>query len=108
MPFQPQTRIDTRMPRMNISPPIVGVPDLPACQVGPSSRMLCPALSLRSSESRKRPVTSVMRKLTMQAAISFIAYSFRRAERGSFVFYWLRCSRTTCRSSSGSVSAPTT
>ena len=32
---------------MNINPPMVGVPDLFMCHLGPSSRMACPALMRR-------------------------------------------------------------
>ncbi len=45
---------------MNMSPPIVGVPSLDMCHVGPSRLMLCPALMLRSHGTRKNPMIAVM------------------------------------------------
>lgn len=78
MPFQPQIRIETKMPRMNIKPPIVGVPAFPACQVGPSSRMLCPALSFLSSGTRNFPVIAETAKLSMQAMMIFMFVFLRR------------------------------
>ena len=38
---------------MNISPPIMGVPALLLCHVGPTSRMDCPAFSARSTGNNK-------------------------------------------------------
>ena len=43
------------MATMNISPPMVGVPALELCQVGPSCRISCPAFSFRSSASTNLP-----------------------------------------------------
>ena len=55
---------------MNISPPIVGVPCLVMCQVGPISLMLCPALSFTSSGIKSFPATAVMAKQITQAKIT--------------------------------------
>lgn len=52
---QPAVTMATPIPRINISPPMVGVPCLDMCQVGPSSRMLCPAFHLRSRGSKICP-----------------------------------------------------
>ena len=41
------------VPKINISPPIMGVPALVLCQVGPISRMDCPAFSARSTGSSR-------------------------------------------------------
>ena len=38
------TAMAQKVPMMNISPPIVGVPSLYLCQVGPISLMVCPYL----------------------------------------------------------------
>ena len=48
-------------------PPMVGVPALELCQVGPSCRISCPAFSLRSSANTNRPRISVSTKLTRAA-----------------------------------------
>ena len=47
------------VPKMNISPPIMGVPALLLCQVGPISRMDCPAFSARSTGSSRYPMPPV-------------------------------------------------
>ena len=43
---------------MNMMPPIVGVPALELCQLGPISRMDCPALRARSVGMSSLPKTS--------------------------------------------------
>ena len=48
-------------------PPMVGVPALALCQVGPSSRISWPAFSLCSSGMRNLPMSSVSTKLTAAA-----------------------------------------
>ena len=54
------------MPRMNISPPMVGVPCLERCQVGPSSRMDWPAFSRRSTGIRICPAMAVTPNATIK------------------------------------------
>ena len=56
MGSKPTVRHTTAMAAMNISPPMVGVPDLDMCQRGPSSRMACPAFILRRNGTRKGPM----------------------------------------------------
>ena len=70
MPFQPKATTVMPMPMMNISPPMVGVPCLVMCQVGPTSLMLWPALSLISSGISSLPATAVMAKHSTQAKIT--------------------------------------
>ena len=48
-------------------PPMVGVPALELCQVGPSCRISCPAFSLRSSANTNRPKIIVSAKLIRAA-----------------------------------------
>ncbi|MCI6488352.1 MAG: hypothetical protein MSA25_09940 [Clostridiales bacterium] len=45
---KPMVRQTKVTPRMNITPPMVGVPLLAICQVGPSFLISCPAFCLRS------------------------------------------------------------
>src|SRR5574344_2054621 len=66
MPSQPRITTVMPMPMMNMSPPMVGVPCLVMCQVGPISLMLCPALSLISSGISSLPATAVMTKQITQ------------------------------------------
>ena len=55
------------MAMMNMSPPMVGVPCLAICQVGPSSLMDWPAFSRLRAGMRILPRTAVRTKLTARA-----------------------------------------
>ena len=50
------------MPRMNMMPPMVGVPCLFLCHLGPTSRMVWPNFSLCSSGMSHRPSRAVTAK----------------------------------------------
>ena len=52
----------TAMPKMNISPPMVGVPCLFLCQLGPTSRMVWPNFSLCRKGIIHFPRAAVMAK----------------------------------------------
>ena len=52
---QPQAKVTMPLPRIKAMPPMVGVPALELCQVGPSCRISCPAFSFRSSASTNLP-----------------------------------------------------
>ena len=57
------------MPMMNMRPPMVGVPCLFMCQVGPISLMLCPAFSFTSAGISSFPAMSVSIRLITPASI---------------------------------------
>ena len=67
----------TAMARMNINPPMVGVPCLDMCQVGPSSRMDCPAFSRRSTGIRICPAITATPKATIKLRIYVITETSR-------------------------------
>ena len=67
---QPTVRQTIVVARMNINPPIVGVPALRWCQVGPSSRMLCPALIFRRNGTSHAPMSAARTKARMKDKIS--------------------------------------
>ena len=50
----PNTR-HRRLAPMKVRPPMVGVPALVACQLGPTSRISCPAFSRRSMGIKIQP-----------------------------------------------------
>ena len=101
MPGKPQMTMETKMPAMNISPPIVGVPAFPECHVGPSSRILCPALSARSLGISTLPVAAATAKLKMQAITIFMFFDHSPIYSASFLCSFAKQARTTSRSSSG-------
>ena len=65
------------MPRMNMSPPMVGVPCLDMCQVGPSSLMDWPAFIRRSTGIKIFPAMADTTKDT-SAAINSLIFSTSR------------------------------
>ena len=67
-----RTRAVTTVAAMNMMPPMVGVPCLDMCQVGPSSLMDWPAFSRRSMGMRNLPRTALMAKPRITAARIFI------------------------------------
>src|SRR5699024_7802670 len=62
----------TAAPRMNMSPPMVGVPCLDICQVGPISLMDCPAFIRRRKGIRAFPARAVTTKAARKAAAILI------------------------------------
>ena len=56
-PLQPKGMISSRA-AMKMMPPMVGVPDLALCQVGPTSRMDCPAFRARSTGMSSLPTST--------------------------------------------------
>ena len=79
MQEKPTVRQTTASAIMNISPPIVGVPVLLMCHVGPSSRIDCPALILRRYGTKTAPAALDMQNPTTSAKISFQVILFPRA-----------------------------
>ena len=61
---------------MNITPPMVGVPALVACHLGPTSRISCPAFSRRrAGRITFHPSSPVTAKLSTHAKIISMAVS---------------------------------
>ena len=56
MPRHPKGMMSSS-PAMKMRPPMVGVPDLLLCQVGPISRMDCPALRARRAGIKSFPTS---------------------------------------------------
>ena len=71
MSFQPNATVQISEARMNIIPPIVGVPALLLCHFGPISRMDCPALRARSIGMAILPKSTV--RTNAQTAASKIS-----------------------------------
>ena len=70
IPGQPTARIATAMPMMNMRPPMVGVPALVACHLGPTSRISWPAFSRRrAGKITFQPSSPVTAKLSTHAMI---------------------------------------
>ena len=65
------TSTTTTTAAMNIRPPMVGVPCLDMCQVGPSSLMDCPAFHRRKAGTRNFPKMALMAKPSTTAARVF-------------------------------------
>ena len=59
MSRQPKASTDTAAAAMNMIPPMVGVPALVACHLGPSSRMACPAFRRRRGKGGLGPSTYI-------------------------------------------------
>ena len=78
----------TPAPRMNMMPPMVGVPALDLCHVGPSSRISWPAFRLRSSGMRNLPMSSVSTKLTAAAIKESVIYPSPSPSPGTAPALW--------------------
>ena len=64
---------------MNMMPPMVGVPDLTWCHLGPISRMDWPAFRAWRAGIRKRPRMAVRAKLTSSVTMIPMDIPFRPA-----------------------------
>ena len=69
---RPATSAAAAMAMINMTPPMVGVPCLAMCQVGPSERMDCPAFSRRSRGMRICPTMAATPKAMIKLRMNVI------------------------------------
>ena len=93
---------------MNISPPMVGVPALVLCHLGPTSRISWPAFSRRrAGRITLQPKSPVAAKLTTHAKIISMAVLPLARARQALSFCSAIYAATTSRSSKCRFSRPT-